>query len=686
MRMFWRLFLSSLACVLLSMALFTAWLSYRDAKDSLARLRNQQSLLATIAASQIQTGYHDQIWPFEMLWSIAKEPQFVFWDIRNGNDKVVLSEGHRDIEFDAPLAVSDKPMWAMATDGRTEVWTVPLVMGAAAHPWTFRLGYHADQVRMNTRRTIVSNIMLASAISVLLLFFSFLFTRWLMRPLQLLTDAATELDRGNLEVSLPQPNRDEIGHLISAFRSMVTSISERDAAIRKHVESLQAAHDELETRVESRTRELVATAESLKANEARMRAIIEHAADGIITVDEGGQIEVFNPTAGHIFGYDPGELVGKSIRPLFAEGFSIDSEGNLNGGSSDERGMQPTRAGEIAGRRKNGDEFPLHIALSEVRLGSRKLYTAVVRDLSEQKRIENERSLMNERLMEASRLAGKAEVATAVLHNVGNALNSVNTSAAVLAGMIEGSSAPSLTRVSLLMDKHTADIGHFLADDSAGRLVPAYVSELAQILESERRGALGELTTLMTNIDHIKAIVRMQQTHARARVDVGMDVTAQELVDDALKVSGNSLHRHAVSLQRDYGETVRMTVDRHKVIQILVNLLSNAKDALVACERDVRMIVVRITTDANQFVSVSVTDNGRGIAAENLDNIFNYGFTTKLDGHGFGLHSSAVAAIELGGSLLAHSDGPEQGATFTLKLPREIPARTEERLSDEHPS
>jgi signal transduction histidine kinase len=549
--MFWRLFLSSLACVLLSMALFTAWLSYRDAKDSLAQLRNQQGLLATIAASQIQTGYHDQIWPFEMLWSIAKEPQFVFWDIRNGSDKVVLSEGHGDIEFDVPLIVSDKPVWAMAKDERTEVWTVPLVMGAAAHPWTFRLGYHADQVRSNTRRTILSNVLLASAISVLLLFFSFLFTRWLMRPLQLLTDAATELDRGNLEVSLPLPSKDEIGRLINAFRSMVTSIGERDAAIRKHVESLQAARDELETRVEDRTRELVAATESL---------------------------------------------------------------------------------------------------------------------------------------MEASRLAGKAEVATAVLHNVGNALNSVNTSAAVLAGMIENSSAPGLTRVSLLMDKHTDDIGHFLTDDPAGRHLPAYVSELAQVLESERKGALGELTSLIMNIDHIKAIVRMQQTHARAKVDVGMDVTMQELVEDALKVNGNSLQRHAVTLQREYGETVKLTVDRHKVIQILVNLLSNAKDAIIACKREVRMIVIRIMAEDNQFVSVSVTDNGRGIAEEDLEKIFSHGFTTKRDGHGFGLHSSAVAAIELGGSLVAHSEGPERGATFTLRLPLESPTRTEESLSDEHPS
>lgn len=678
MRMFWRLYLSSLGCVLLSMALFTAWLSFRDAKESLTQLRNQQRLLATIAASQIQTGYHDQIWPFEMLWSIAKEPQFVFWDIRNGNDKVVLSEGSRGIKLDATVTERRNPTWTLAADGRTEVWTVPLVMGTAAHPWVFRLGFHGDQVRANTRRTIVSNVLLASAISVLLLFFAFLFTRKLMQPLQLLTRAATELDRGNLNVSLPNADRDEIGSLINAFRSMVTSIGERDAAIRKHVASLQTARDELETRVQDRTSELVATAESLKANEARLRAIIEHAADGIVTVDEAGRIEVFNPTAGTIFGYEGRELVGHSIQPLFAAGFSIDSQGKLIGGPSGVSAAHRGRAGEIIGKRKNGEEFPLQIALSAVQLGQRRLYTAIVRDLSEQKRIEAERSLMNERLMEASRLAGMAEVATAVLHNVGNALNSVNTSAAVLAGMIENSSVPGLSRACQLMEAHADDGGHFFTEDPAGRLLPVYLSELARVLEAERASALAELTSLLTNIDHIKAIVRMQQTHARAKVDVVRDATAQELVDAALKVGGSSLQRHGVSLQRDYCETVSLTVDRHTVIQILVNLLSNAKDALRDCERDARTILVRITTQGDQFVNISVSDNGCGIAPDNLDRIFTYGFTTKSGGHGFGLHSSAVAAIELGGSLTAQSDGPQRGATFILKLPRQFPDRKEE--------
>jgi PAS domain S-box-containing protein len=682
--MLWRLYLSSLACVLLSMAIFTTWLSCRDAQDSLSELRNQQRLLATIAASQIETGYHDQIWPFEMLWAIAKEPQFVFWDVTNGNDKVVLSEGRRDVAFDSKAPALKEPRWALAADGRTETWTVPLVMGAASHPWVFHLGFHADQVRANTQRTVLTNIGLASAISVLLLFLSFLFTRKLLTPLHLLTAAASELDRGNLDVSLPEGDRDEIGRLISAFRSMVRSIRDRDASIRKHVQSLQTAHDSLEIRVEDRTRELTSAAESLKANEARMRAIIEHAADGIITVDEAGLIDVFNPTAERIFGYGAGELVGKSIQPLLAGGFSIDTEGRLAGGPHDEHEPPDRRSGEIVGRKKSGEEFPLHIALSEVQLGSRRLHTAIVRDVSEQKKVEAERSLMNERLVEASRWAGKAEVATAVLHNVGNALNSVNTSAAVLAGMVESLSVPGLVKASRLIDAHADDLGRYLSEDPAGRHLPAYVSELSRVLEAERESALAELSALLLNIEHIKAIVRMQQTHARAKVDITRDVAVQDVVEDALKVCGSSLRRHGIALHREYGEPTRMTTDRHKVIQILVNLLGNAKDALVDSERDHRSIVVRIGAESDSYVTVSVIDTGCGIAKEDIDKIFSYGFTTKTEGHGFGLHSSAVTAIELGGSLVAESEGPGRGATFILKVPRQAPERTEDAQGHEY--
>ncbi len=133
------------------------------------------------------------------------------------------------------------------------------------------------------------------------------------------------------------------------------------------------------------------------------------------------------------------------------------------------------------------------------------------------------------------------------------------------------------------------------------------------------------------------------------------------------------LGQHGVEIIREFADVPPFNTDKHRVLQILVNLLRNAKHACQDSERTDKRLTVRITNEGDR-IRVSVNDNGIGIPPENLTRIFNHGFTTKKDGHGFGLHSGALAATELGGSLTAHSDGAGCGATFTLELP--VPAKT----------
>jgi signal transduction histidine kinase len=139
-------------------------------------------------------------------------------------------------------------------------------------------------------------------------------------------------------------------------------------------------------------------------------------------------------------------------------------------------------------------------------------------------------------------------------------------------------------------------------------------------------------------------------------------------MEDALKLNIEALTRHGVRVQRDYAPVPTIVIDKHKVLQILLNLINNAK---YACSRDeaVKVITLRIAALGSDRIRMQVADNGMGIASENLTRIFQHGFTTRESGHGFGLHSGALAARELGGSLGVHSDGPGLGATFTLDLP-----------------
>jgi signal transduction histidine kinase len=140
------------------------------------------------------------------------------------------------------------------------------------------------------------------------------------------------------------------------------------------------------------------------------------------------------------------------------------------------------------------------------------------------------------------------------------------------------------------------------------------------------------------------------------------------LVEDSLRMNAEDFTRHGVTLVREFAGIPPVRVDKHKVMQILVNLIRNAKYACEESQAAQKRVTVRIAR-SEASVIISVLDNGVGIPADNLTRIFNHGFTTRASGHGFGLHSSALAATECGGSLRAASAGPGEGATFTLELP-----------------
>jgi two-component system, NtrC family, sensor kinase len=270
-------------------------------------------------------------------------------------------------------------------------------------------------------------------------------------------------------------------------------------------------------------------------------------------------------------------------------------------------------------------------------------------------------------LLEISRAAGMAEIASNVLHNVGNVLNSVNISASLVTHRVKESRISSLGRIATLLTDHQADLGTFFSSDARAKRVPGYLTQLSSFLLAEQASTLEELESLRGNVEHIKEIVAMQQNYAR--VSGYEEITnVRELVEDSLRMDLGSLSRHDVELVRELEEVPPMVLEKHKALQILVNLIRNARHACTDSERADKCVTVRLTHSAG-WMRISVSDNGVGILPEHLTRVFNHGFTTRKNGHGFGLHSGALAAKEMGGKLTAHSDGPGRGAMFTLELP-----------------
>jgi C4-dicarboxylate-specific signal transduction histidine kinase len=274
-----------------------------------------------------------------------------------------------------------------------------------------------------------------------------------------------------------------------------------------------------------------------------------------------------------------------------------------------------------------------------------------------------------QRLIELSRQAGMAEIATGVLHNVGNVLNSVNVSASVVAGKVRESRVDHLAGAIQMLEQNAGNLDQFLDADPKGRRVLPYLAKLSGHFRSERESLLMELEALSSHVGHIKQIVATQQSYAKVSGLVE-NIELADMVDDALRIVEPDLVRHGIRVERDFFPLPAIAVEKHKILQILLNLLRNAKQAIgeePGTHDGVIRVHIRRLEDSR--VSLAVEDNGVGLPPENLTVIFRHGFTTRADGHGFGLHSCALAAAQMGGSLRAESPGPGRGATFILELP-----------------
>jgi PAS domain S-box-containing protein len=295
----------------------------------------------------------------------------------------------------------------------------------------------------------------------------------------------------------------------------------------------------------------------------------------------------------------------------------------------------------------------------------------MAKDVTAAKLMEQELEKANRDLRDMSRAAGMAEIANNVLHNVGNVLNSVNVSAGLVGDRVRDSKAKNLDLVVQLINAHTTDLGAFFTADAKGKTLPGYLNKLVLALAAERESIAAELASLTRSIEHIKDIVATQQAYAGATSLPG-PVQIKDLLDDALRMNAASIQRHQITIIKEWADAPLLQLDKHLVLQILVNLIGNAKNAMDGVPDRPHHITLRMRiedpSDAPRLM-ISVEDDGEGIAPENLPRLFAHGFTTRRNGHGFGLHSCALAAKEMGGSITAESRGSGLGAIFTLTLP-----------------
>lgn len=297
------------------------------------------------------------------------------------------------------------------------------------------------------------------------------------------------------------------------------------------------------------------------------------------------------------------------------------------------------------------------------------------KDITEQKKFEAELEKTHQDLIEASRQAGMAQIATNILHNVGNVLTSINVSISQADEITRQYKIGNLKKAASMIAENAHVDGYF-ENDEKGKRIPEYLQLLAGELAKDQNKVAEELESTKRHLEHIKNVVSMQQEYATAKQFVE-EVDLADVLEDAIGMSSTSLKQHRITLVREFEPGMIVSIDKHRVLQILVNLIRNAKHAMQPVDHDDKRLTISTMQSQPGMVSITVSDNGIGVAPENLVKLFNHGFTTKKNGHGFGLHSGANFAKELGGSLIASSEGLGHGTKFTLTFPIESPSQPE---------
>ena len=436
---------------------------------------------------------------------------------------------------------------------------------------------------------------------------------------------------------------------------------------------LEAAHNDLEDlnrhleeKVDERTKQL-------RESETKFRTLFEESADAILVGTEHEFLDC-NPAMLKLIGC-PSKREFLNLSPV-AISHETHATNKINASENlSEIYRRARNEGshhfEWVFQKFDGVDFFAEIVMTSFTLNGNQVLHQVVRDITERKETEEKLKLAQERLVETAHSAGMAEIATGVLHNIGNILNSVNISTEEIAHTLKGSKLKGFLKVNGIIKKKMDHLGTYLSEDPKGKLIPGYYVSLGEAIEEEHCLMKEEIISLTEKVSIMRDVISTQQSYAKSSLYTEK-VNITDIIEDALKLQIASLKKQGVKVTKNYVDLPAGNIPKVKLVHVLTNLIKNAKEAMATNEKDKKnqQLTITLCMIHQGIVQIKVQDNGCGITPEMQEKIFNHGFTTKPTGHGFGLHTCANFMTEMGGTLKVESDGTNCGSTFLVEFPR----------------
>ncbi len=383
--------------------------------------------------------------------------------------------------------------------------------------------------------------------------------------------------------------------------------------------------------------------------------ILNNMNDSLFVTNIDYKIIMLNKSASQLTGKENNSLLDSAITDFLPDFSNLIS-------------FKEAKAQETLLVKSDNSSIPVALSISEIfnQFKKTSAFLLIVRDLTEQKANEEKLAVLNKERMRSAHQAGQAEIATSVLHNVGNILTSVVISAELIQNIIEKKTAGKLRKANKIIEDNKDNIKEFISSTKGFQLID-YYSKLANLLEEEQKEIEKNSDRLIEKISAIKDVVVAQQSYASS-ASFNENLDLREVLEDALTIHTNSTTNYNIEIVKYFEDIPMLSLPKTKLLHVLVNLYLNARESMSNARTEKMKISITIKNNKNS-VLLSFSDNGGGIDKKDIEKIFSYGFTTKKDGHGFGLHSSANYISEMGGNMWVESKGKGKGASFLVRFP-----------------